>query len=1739
MKRKLVMISALAAAAALLLTGCGRGLPNGPGAPGGPGGPGGPVACIGSSSDALEQVAVDAEGITVSGTVAAPCPSTVRLYALDPTADPGDLAGATPVATVVPAADGAFEAGFDRFDGDRDRLYSQIVAVGEDSGGVRVIGEPHYADQLALEPENSAPRFESTTQKGLAVTMTSDAEAVGVGHAAVSVGVNYLLKAGPGEPGETVEFESNGKTYYFDAKYIDWLDHTIKPLSDDDILVYLVLVIVYDEDENSSFPILVHPDAPTGPPASFMTYAFNTVTQEGIEHYTALMEFIAERYTRDDEQFGRSMDYIVGNEIDSAGVWQQMGEKTLPEFIDAYTPALRIGWQAAQRAHADARVYTSLDHFWNSTANPADPLRFYKGKDVLDALAAKVRTGGDFPWQLAYHPYPADMLNPDTWNDPVTDDPSSPKITFKNIAQLPAYLDQPSLHFDGEPRGIILSEQGCQSPSNSAADQARQAACFAYSYYKILAAGGIDAYIWDPQVDNRDAGGLRIGLWTWDEDRPDFPASPGEKKQVYDLFRDIDTPDSLALTEFAKPIIGIDEWTDAIPNFDPAMIDRRTETQQVGTRIGATTTGTTTISGFESGEDGWRTADHSNEIEAVATGDAPEGGSVLEVRFDDDDVVYSNGTNTKTWRGADVPFATPLDAGAAPVLGVQLRVPDGIAADFSPDNRFSAQIRAYGADGTVAFGTASIDPEAGWNAVQLDLSAWSGRDAIERVKVWMKGSSGEDWLGSFQLDDLSLSATASGGTPNLELTASAPDREGTGTPVTITVVNHGAETLAADLVVDACAGVELADPALPVTGLAGAGAALTLSSAFGAYEPNDPDHPTVCLSLGGATFELVVDVPPPPPTLLYDFEDGTTQGWTAGANVTSVATVSSFPNGPQVPHGGTGALEAIMADGDASESKVVSVRPAAPLPLGSATELYAWVDAYGGIPGASGYEATMTVHSGSETISVVEDEFRPDSWNRLSIDVSDWEHRDAVTGIDISYRALGTSHNWVGGPRLQVDDVGVEGDFDDDAAWRAAWTASIGGHFGGDSRADSTYRQSVTVAATGSAVRVRLSNPSSQPLTFDAASIGVRDGSTAAILGAPVPLTVGGDRAFTIAAGESRYSDPVALDVTAGDRLLVSTHAEAVLPLLSHDFALTTQFATAAGAGDRTADAAGTPFEPVGTSTYWIDAVDVFSSDEVGTVVILGDSITDGAGADVDADNRWPDRLAERFQTRPSGERKAVVNAGIGGNTLSAVGNPQVGDNGLIRLDRDALEQTGVTDVVVLAGTNDLYVGSSAEQVVYALTKAAQRIHDAGLRAVVSTLIPRGNGIGWTPALEAERIEVNAWIRDQGVFDAVIDLETAVADPAQPDVILAAYDADGTHPNAAGYQAMADAVDLAVFDAPRGTPSERLEVIADFEKGTDGWVPGTGVDTVSRVTSFPNGPQIPLEGRGALNGAISSASAGTPKTVAVEPDGALDLAGASEVYAWVDAYGGLPDAAGYAADITLYSGTESITGTNTSFGHDRWNRVAVDVAGWEHLDSVTRIEVTYRVVGSTTPWTGAQLQVDEVGAVLPVEPPAETVSLFDFEDGVAGWQADANVLGVSTVNWFPNGPHLPYQGTWALQAVMAEGDVSQPKRVSHVPASPIDLGDASEVALWFDGYGGVPDATGYAVDLTLWSGTTSVTGTLDGYQSDRWSRVSVGVADWAGRSAVDRIDVTYRILGSTFSWVGQPLFQIDDVHLLR
>ena len=355
-------------------------------------------------------------------------------------------------------------------------------------------------------------------------------------------------------------------------------------------------------------------------------------------------------------------------------------------------------------------------------------------------------------------------------------------------------------------------------------------------------------------------------------------------------------------------------------------------------------------------------------------------------------------------------------------------------------------------------------------------------------------------------------------------------------------------------------------------------------------------------------------------------------------------------------------------------------------------------------------------------------------------------------------------------------------------------------------RRDVTLRQAMRLALGGASVRVRISNfHGAEPLVIDAATLGqlARPGQSDLTGAAPAVLRFGGAAGISVAPGSEAVSDAVALPVGAGELVALSMHVvSAPARQTVHAAARATQFIAP---GNQVAQAVLTGARPL-MSWYQVAGIEVQAAE--GVLVAIGDSITDGSGAGTDRDERWPDYLVRRLATA-GGPRIGVVNAGIGGNRML---RDDTGPNLLSRFERDVLGRPGVTHALVLIGVNDmghlLRAGRDTPEARQAMladlqagwrTLAAQA-HARGICLIAGTITPYVGGRIYQPQPhnEADRVQLNDWLRTSALFDGVADFDAAVRDPAAGDRLLKAYDSgDGLHLSPAGYRAMAGAVPLA------------------------------------------------------------------------------------------------------------------------------------------------------------------------------------------------------------------------------------------------------------------------------------------------------------------------------------------------------
>ena len=349
-----------------------------------------------------------------------------------------------------------------------------------------------------------------------------------------------------------------------------------------------------------------------------------------------------------------------------------------------------------------------------------------------------------------------------------------------------------------------------------------------------------------------------------------------------------------------------------------------------------------------------------------------------------------------------------------------------------------------------------------------------------------------------------------------------------------------------------------------------------------------------------------------------------------------------------------------------------------------------------------------------------------------------------------------------------------------------------------------TIRQIVRTSIGGSRVRVVLSNAfGTAPIEIGAGHVALRDKESAIIASSAKPLTVSGASTFSVLAGATVVSDPIDVTVSPVSDLVIDLYVPGDLgisasPVTTHNGASQTNFVSETG---NHSGAAALPVSARSGAWFLLARVEVMAPAQTAAVVTFGDSITDGARSTADTNNRWPDQLARRLAAK-KGAGVAVLNAGISGNRVLGDG---AGVSALARFDRDVLMQTGVTHVIVLEGINDIGIARSnpspsADDLIAGHKQLIERAHARGLKIYGATLTPFEGAPYYTPEGEAKRQALNKWIRSKGAYDGVIDFDMITRDPAAPTKFLPAYDSgDHLHPGDAGYKAMGDAVDLALF----------------------------------------------------------------------------------------------------------------------------------------------------------------------------------------------------------------------------------------------------------------------------------------------------------------------------------------------------
>ena len=497
-------------------------------------------------------------------------------------------------------------------------------------------------------------------------------------------------------------------------------------------------------------------------------------------------------------------------------------------------------------------------------------------------------------------------------------------------------------------------------------------------------------------------------------------------------------------------------------------------------------------------------------------------------------------------------------------------------------------------------------------------------------------------------------------------------------------------------------------------------------------------------------------------------------------------------------------------------------------------------------------------------------------------------------------------------------------------SWTGTWAVSP--QSGGASFNQQTLRQIVHTSIGGTSARLQISNVfGGQALAIADVHIAVRSSGSSIVAGTDRVVTFGGQASMSVPAGAVAISDPIAFSVSALSDVAVSIYLPAGTgPSTYHQQGTATTYVAA---GD-VSGSGGLASPQTTGSYYFLTNLDVQNPASQGAVVTLGASITDGVASSADSNRRWPNDLAVRLAQ--TGHQIGVLNQGISGNRLLVDG---AGQSALNRFARDVLAQPGVQWVIFSDDPiNDLGSTSpppTSGQLIAGAQQLASLAHQHGVKFLCSTLTPYQGASYWTQQGETAREAFNAWVRSSGNgCDGVIDQDAATHDPANPSTYLPAYDSgDHLHPNEAGLQAIANAVNLALFGAPAATP------VVSFRAHANGMI--VTADNAGAAPLIANrtavGPWESFDLISNPDGSVSLRAHANGDIVTADNAGAAPLiANRTAIGPWESF--DLIDNVGGTVSLRAHADGDIVTAENAGASALIANRTAI--GGWETFDLI-------------------------------------------------------------------------------------------------------------------------------------------------------------------------------------------------------
>ncbi len=428
------------------------------------------------------------------------------------------------------------------------RLYKKFVVAVKLDGKYVQISTPKYITNPEAIAKYASVFQQPASKKGILVDPNklrgSELDDLGVKQAAYNIPVARLLGPTSNPVYPTIYYTYNGKTYTLNGQVVAEYDLVFGTLTAKGITTTAIILNNY----SSAYPQLIHPNARSGSSAPY--YMFNGTEESGVEYMAAIASFLAERYSGNSH--GRISNWVIANEINARKEWNYMKYTDIDTYVEEYAKAFRVFYTAIKSVSSSARVYISIDQQWDRNIKNNTN---YDGRDVLDVFNNNISSKGNIDWGVAQHPYNVPLTEARTWKSSklVKHNAGTSMMTMANIEVLVNYMKQDQFLTDeGEVRSILLSEQGYTSRSG----EAYQAAAFAYAYYKVEAYDEIDGFLLNRETDAAEevAQGLAFGL----------SDAGGRHKQIYNVFKYIDTPQHAEYTNFAKELIGISNWSEII-----------------------------------------------------------------------------------------------------------------------------------------------------------------------------------------------------------------------------------------------------------------------------------------------------------------------------------------------------------------------------------------------------------------------------------------------------------------------------------------------------------------------------------------------------------------------------------------------------------------------------------------------------------------------------------------------------------------------------------------------------------------------------------------------------------------------------------------------------------------------------------------------------------------------------------------------------------------------------------------------------------------------------------------------------------------------------------------------------------------------------------------------------------------------------------------------------------------------